>query len=227
MLKNNVIAEKIKKARNMRGISQAKLAEELGIASSAVAAYETGKRIPKIELREQIARVLMADPLDLSGLELTEDDERRIFNKLLIKYSKDIVKNNDGTISVVLPEEYANLQEMYKQLFDFKIDTYNAFVDDISFQIDMFPESNKENFLDYWLESWPLFDYLQVIKRCIPEEKQADENVIKRMKYVTEHHMSSNYYSKNEEQFKQYVHDFNNAQKAKKQSDKKNKSKEK
>lgn len=209
----------------MRGISQAKLAEELGIASSAVAAYETGKRIPKIELREQIARVLMADPLELSGLELNEDDERRLLNKLLMKYSKDIVKNDDGTISAVFPEDYKNLQEIHKRIHEFDVDGYTSFEGDIPLQINLFPENEKESLAEYWLESWPLFDYCQVIQRCIPEEKQKDENIVKRMTYVTKQHMSSNYFSKNEEQFEKYVQDFNKAQKAKQQMDKKNKSK--
>ena len=225
MLKNNVIGEKIKNARNLRGISQAKLAEELGIASSAVAAYETGKRIPKIELREQIARVLMTDPIELSGLELTEDDERRLLNKLLMKYSKDIIKNEDGTVSAVFPEEYANLHEVYKRLHELDVDGYMVFDGDVPFQIDLFPESEKEMIADYWLESWPLFDYCQVIKRCIPEDKQKDEKIVNRLMFVTKQHMSANYFSKNEDQFKQYMQDFYKAQEMKQQAGTKKKKK--
>ena len=214
MLKNNEIGEKIKKARMLRGISQAKFADELGIAASAVAAYETGKRIPKIELREQMARVLMVDPLELSGLDLTEDDERRILNKLLMKYSKDIVKNDDGTISAILYEDYAHLQEIYNELHAVVIrnDEYSF---EQPYKIDISPLIGKEDYADFWLESWPLFDYCQVLKRCIPGTSVNEDALKKHIIEITRQNMDAIFFSRNEEQLRKYAKDFNKSFRAK------------
>lgn len=220
MLKNNVIGEKIKNARLLRGIPQQKFAEELGIAASAVAAYESGKRVPKIELREQMARVLMIDPLELAGLDLTEDDERRILNKLLMKYSKNIVKNEDGTVSAVFDEDYGNLQEIYERLHTFEIDSYIGFDIDNPIKIDILPAAHKEELAEFWLESWPIFDYLQVLKRCLPESKQDNEEFKKRLIDVTQQNMNAIFYSKSEEQFRKYIEDFKKSCKVKQQVDK-------
>jgi len=214
MLKNNEIGEKIKKARILRGISQAKFAEELGIAASAVAAYETGKRIPKIELREEMARVLMIDPLELAGLGLTEDDERRILNKLLMKYSKDIVKNDDGTISAIFYEDYAHFQEIYNELHA-PVIRNEEYSFEKPYKIDISPLIGKEDYADFWLESWPLFDYCQVIKRCIPESSLNDDALKNHIIEITKQNMNAIYFSRSEDQLRKYAKEFNKSCKAK------------
>ena len=112
------IGDIIKKCRMRKGYSQAKLASELGVAPSAVAFYEAGKRVPKIEIREKIAKILGADPVELSGLDLSEADEIRLMNKLLVKYAKSIQVirdsgSNNGCVSVVLPKSFATFAEKY------------------------------------------------------------------------------------------------------------------
>ena len=113
MSKNN-IGENIRKYRMMAGFTQAELAEKLSevegktIAASAVAGYENGQRTPKVEIRVQMARILGVDPVGLSGIELDEMDEKRLLCKLLSKYASDITLNEDGSVGVELPDDFAD-----------------------------------------------------------------------------------------------------------------------
>ena len=84
------IGTTIKKYRLMKNKTQIQLAQDVEISAPGLAAYESGKRVPKIELREQIAKALETDPVALSGLELSENDEIRLLNKLLVKYCLDM-----------------------------------------------------------------------------------------------------------------------------------------
>lgn len=170
------IGESIKKNRIMKEYSQARLASEMGVAPSAVAFYETGKRVPKIEVREQIAQILRTDPVELSGLDLTEDDEVRLFNKLLVKFSKSmqIIQSDDsdaGCVSVILPSSYAALVEQYQNYQDSvrEVQLTNSIVDEDDRTVDDLEKSSyiaeaKEE-LNFWLDTWPEYDYLYQIKQ--------------------------------------------------------------
>jgi predicted transcriptional regulator/DNA-binding XRE family transcriptional regulator len=63
---DRMIGAKLKRARNYTGFSQAKLAEELGVHTTAVAHFEAGRRSLTPRQRQDIARVLKIDPDDLS-----------------------------------------------------------------------------------------------------------------------------------------------------------------
>lgn len=170
------IGESIKKNRIMKEYSQARLASKMEVAPSALAAYESGKRVPKIEVREQIAQILGTDPVELSGLDLTEDDEVRLFNKLLVKFSKNmqIIQNagsDTGCVSVVLPSSFAALVEQYQNYQDAvrEVQLTNSIIDEDDSSIENLEESSyieeaKEE-LDFWLDTWPEYDYLYQMKK--------------------------------------------------------------
>jgi transcriptional regulator with XRE-family HTH domain len=56
--KDNVIAKRIKEIRTLRGLNQTELAKKLGIKSSMVSHYETGRYIPSVENLKKIAEIL-------------------------------------------------------------------------------------------------------------------------------------------------------------------------
>lgn len=62
------IGEKIKLYRKRAGISQAKLAEEIGYTQSAVYSWEKGKAIPPLATLEEIAIALEVNFFDLVDL---------------------------------------------------------------------------------------------------------------------------------------------------------------
>ncbi len=52
------VGERIKKAREVRGISQKKLGMSLGLSDKAISAYEAGRTYPPIDTLEKIAHEL-------------------------------------------------------------------------------------------------------------------------------------------------------------------------
>lgn len=57
--------EKIRKARKSKGITQKQLGELTEKNSEAIAQWETGKRIPKLETIVKISRALKINPMEL------------------------------------------------------------------------------------------------------------------------------------------------------------------
>ena len=55
---NKVIGERIKAARLVKGLSQEKLGDLLGVSFQAVSSWETGKFIPDAEHLPQLSAVL-------------------------------------------------------------------------------------------------------------------------------------------------------------------------
>lgn len=83
---------KLKELRESHGISQARLAEEIGVSQSTVAMWEAGKNTPEHANLQKIAKLfnvsmgeLLDDPqqsLTRGADELTEKDERDIEKRL-------------------------------------------------------------------------------------------------------------------------------------------------
>ena len=154
------IGKIIKKFRVMKGVSQAQLAAELGTAASAMSAYETGTKIPKIELREQIAKALEVDPVELSGLELSRDDEIRLLMKLLSKYATSITttKNSSGEygVDVTLPYMFSEFSDIYME----HCRDVDKISDDYKKSGDMGEYlDNAKRELEFWIDMWPDFDF--------------------------------------------------------------------
>ena len=57
-LKKNLLGENITKARKSRNISQAELAEKIGVDRSSISHYESGTKCPTLQKIELIAEVL-------------------------------------------------------------------------------------------------------------------------------------------------------------------------
>lgn len=52
------IGKKIQTLRGLKGISQQKLAEEVGTTTAAIGNYESGLRVPKDSIKVELAKVL-------------------------------------------------------------------------------------------------------------------------------------------------------------------------
>ena len=54
----NALAEKLRRLRKAQGLTQGELAEKAGVSINTIVRYETGKNSPKLELLEDIFKVL-------------------------------------------------------------------------------------------------------------------------------------------------------------------------
>ncbi len=151
--------EKIKKHRMMADMSQQQLADSVGMAQSALAKYEAGGRNAKADKLVEMARAMQADPLDMLNLGLTDEEEIRIFNKLLIKYAIAITSEDDE-VKVRLPKEFKSLQEVYAEYQDHLDDAVVGINMDESPKYDELFEQQAKDELDFWLETWPAYDYI-------------------------------------------------------------------
>lgn len=82
----------LRKLRKEKSMSQAKLAEELGVSSSLIASYETGARKPSYEALEDLA-----DYFNVSLDYLTGKDDRSIhyINPQTAEIAQEIFKNKE------------------------------------------------------------------------------------------------------------------------------------
>lgn len=76
-------AERLKKLRKEKGLTQPEFAKEIGCSASAVASYETGRRTPNLE-----TILAMADYFDVRTACLTGED----FVKELLKKRTEEVR---------------------------------------------------------------------------------------------------------------------------------------
>lgn len=76
------IGERIKKARKAAGITQKGLAEMINSATGTIQQYELGKRQPRLDQLQKIARVLEIPVVDLLPIELFPEQYQKIFNAL-------------------------------------------------------------------------------------------------------------------------------------------------
>ena len=159
---NLSIGETIRKYRVMKNLTQAELAAKLSkvegknIAASAIAGYESGQRIPKVEVRVQIAKILGVDPIALSGIELDKDDEIRLLCKLLYKYAKDITLEEDGEVTVQLPIDFAAFQMEYEENKD-RLEFLYLGEEEGSLSCEIYKQTVDDE-MEYWLEHYPISD---------------------------------------------------------------------
>jgi transcriptional regulator with XRE-family HTH domain len=73
--------ERLKELRKINNMTQAQLAEKLGVASGTVAMWETGKREPNFDMLEKLSDVfdrnigyIIGRSNDASSVKLTEED---------------------------------------------------------------------------------------------------------------------------------------------------------
>ena len=91
---------KIRMIREMRGLSQENIAEELRISQSAYSQYESNKINISVEMLEKIAKVLDVNPADLVN------QQPVVFH----------MPNNRGTKVGYINEYNSDSQDSYKQM---------------------------------------------------------------------------------------------------------------
>ncbi|NLM63578.1 MAG: helix-turn-helix transcriptional regulator [Mollicutes bacterium] len=82
------LASNLKKLRELKGISQYKLAEELNIKRSAYGNYETGMSYPEFYTLKKIASYYQMDVRDLLGVDLEFEK-----NLNVEKEAKELIEN--------------------------------------------------------------------------------------------------------------------------------------
>lgn len=78
------IGGEIRKARENRGLTQAELAEKLGISSKTVSSWEVGRTEPKMGMVERVCAVLNCRKSDLI-------DEVHYENRALLSLAEDAI----------------------------------------------------------------------------------------------------------------------------------------
>ena len=94
-----LLGANIKIYRNTCGISQAKLAERVDSATNYIAAIETGRRFPSVQMIEKIAVALKVDPPELFSIKhipiysKKSELEEEIWLSVGAKLEKYVAKN--------------------------------------------------------------------------------------------------------------------------------------
>ena len=77
-------AEKLKEARQMRGLTQQEVAERLGVSKSTYCGYETGRQQPDVRKIKQLAAILqtsgdqLLETATVGSLDLTPEEQELI-----------------------------------------------------------------------------------------------------------------------------------------------------
>lgn len=138
---SNLISERLREMRMKAGLTQKDLGDKLGLGKSTISEWESGKRMPGLELVEDIARALGIDPGYLMGwssspsLELPyEDDQGEPTEEQLAAYGGDkhayqvarkrVTEDFGGTVYDVYPDEYQLLLN-YRALDNYGKDLLN------------------------------------------------------------------------------------------------------
>jgi transcriptional regulator with XRE-family HTH domain len=88
---NNNIAEKLSQLRNERNETQEHVAESIGVSSVSLSRYETGARMPKMDILAKIALhygVTVDEILGINNEETKKPAEERLEISLLDRISK-------------------------------------------------------------------------------------------------------------------------------------------
>jgi len=88
----HILATNIRNHRQLLGFSQAKLAENAGIASAYVAMIELEKKFPSDDVLERIANALKIDPIELFSMSCYPIEEMRTFQKNVIEAYEQALK---------------------------------------------------------------------------------------------------------------------------------------
>lgn len=78
-----IIGERLKKARELKGLTKKELAQTVGVAPSTITRYEEEVRIPKVTILRKIAEVLGVSVDYLVGKD--EESEEEIATHITIK----------------------------------------------------------------------------------------------------------------------------------------------
>ena len=106
------IGEKIKNARNLRGLTQKELGMKLGFDEKSAdvrnAQYESNTRTPKSELLSEIADIL---DVNINSLKNPSLENTETFIHLLFDLEQESKKHHTNNFSIIsVPDEHGNLQ---------------------------------------------------------------------------------------------------------------------
>lgn len=136
------LPERLKEMRVKAGLTQQELGEKLGLGKSTISEWESGKRMPGLELVEDIAKALGIDPWYLMGWSTEpsldspyENDQTEPTEAQLARYGGDkhayrvskkhLTEEFGGAVYDVYPDEYQLLLN-YRALDDYGKDLLNT-----------------------------------------------------------------------------------------------------
>jgi transcriptional regulator with XRE-family HTH domain len=100
----DVLAENMKKNRQLRGLTQEQLAEKAGVSSHYVAMVETRKTFPKPEMLERFAKTLGIEPYQLFAVENDPNDPNERLHKKIVTEMKHMVLDIKQTVKETVRE---------------------------------------------------------------------------------------------------------------------------
>ena len=95
----NEISKFIEKARKDKGLTQRKLAKELGVSNTSISKWENGNNLPDISMLEPLSEVLEIDILDLIKAQNNTHEENS--KKKPTKAKKEKIKRRILTIIIL------------------------------------------------------------------------------------------------------------------------------
>jgi transcriptional regulator with XRE-family HTH domain len=108
------IGEKIRKIREMKGISQEYLATQLDISPQAYGKIEREETKLDFGRLEVIAKLMQVDPLDIVNF-----DESQVFNNTFnnhAEHQKNFILHNNEQVNPIIEKTFTLLQEEIHQL---------------------------------------------------------------------------------------------------------------
>lgn len=100
-----MFAEKLKKLRTDKGLTQVRFSQEFNISSGTIAMWETGKRMPDTEMLKRIANYfdVSIDYL-LDNKKSSQSDESEL-NDVYLSYAKEMQENDIDPDDIALAIE--------------------------------------------------------------------------------------------------------------------------
>ena len=90
----NTIGKAIKEKRKEKNITQAKLADAVGVSQSTIGKYETGDNIPSFEMVKKIAKALGTNAFVLLG----EEESQKLSTDEILAVAEDVRKQRDAYV---------------------------------------------------------------------------------------------------------------------------------
>ena len=125
-MKKNELGRTIKDKRKARGMTQSELAERLGVATSTVGMWETGKRVPEFETAEKLSEIF-----------------NHKFSNLTLEAGKEIDRSSLNVSAI--DETINQLQNLRDQIMPQTPKTVEARI--VSFGMDKLPKEDRERLL--------------------------------------------------------------------------------
>jgi transcriptional regulator with XRE-family HTH domain len=100
----DVLAENLKKNRQLRGLTQEQLAEKADVSSHYEAMVETRKTFPKPEMLERFAKTLGIEPYQLFAVENDPNEPNERLHKKIVTEMKHMVLDIKQTVKETVRE---------------------------------------------------------------------------------------------------------------------------